>query len=114
MPIYEYRCNRCGLSFEVFHKIEDPTPLCVRCGDRNVSRLISQVTFRINSDQAFGSVKKRVSQYLKDGKYADAIRFVDKAAPILKSDSVKRMQEQVHRRAGSRDRRIRKKRKVGR
>ncbi len=78
----------------------------MRCGDKNVSRLISQVVLRINSDQASTRVKKRVSQYLKDGKYTDATRFVDKAASILKSDSVNRTQEEVHRRTRSRRRKL--------
>ncbi|MFW6160083.1 MAG: FmdB family zinc ribbon protein [Acidobacteriota bacterium] len=33
MPIYEYKCSRCGYFFEVFQKINQPTPpCCPRCG----------------------------------------------------------------------------------
>ncbi|MBN2244997.1 MAG: zinc ribbon domain-containing protein [Candidatus Aminicenantes bacterium] len=33
MPLYEYKCKKCGEVFEVFQKISDP-PLtkCIKCG----------------------------------------------------------------------------------
>ncbi len=45
MPIYEYRCRKCGEEFEVMQKItEDPLKKCINCGGR-VDRLISNTTF---------------------------------------------------------------------
>jgi putative FmdB family regulatory protein len=33
MPTYEYRCKKCGHTFETFQKItEDPIDLCPECG----------------------------------------------------------------------------------
>lgn len=33
MPLYEYRCKKCGTSFEVIQKVnEEPLKECVRCG----------------------------------------------------------------------------------
>lgn len=33
MPLYEYRCRRCGLSFEILQKIGDgPPQQCASCG----------------------------------------------------------------------------------
>ncbi|MFP4081331.1 MAG: FmdB family zinc ribbon protein [Candidatus Aminicenantes bacterium] len=33
MPLYEYRCLRCGVSFEVLQKIGDsPLKKCLKCG----------------------------------------------------------------------------------
>ena len=33
MPIYEYRCDQCGDSFEVMQKMsDDPIVECVKCG----------------------------------------------------------------------------------
>ena len=33
MPIYEYRCEQCGTSFEVMQKMsEDPLTACEKCG----------------------------------------------------------------------------------
>lgn len=35
MPIYEYRCEQCGETIEVFQKMsDDPLEVCERCGGR--------------------------------------------------------------------------------
>jgi putative FmdB family regulatory protein len=43
MPIYEYRCEECDESFEVF--VRSPSrqadPTCPRCGGQKVKRAIS-------------------------------------------------------------------------
>ncbi len=40
MPTYEYECNECGYTFEVFQKISaDPVETCPKCGG-HVHRLI--------------------------------------------------------------------------
>jgi putative FmdB family regulatory protein len=45
MPIYEYRCEKCGKEFEEWQKFSDPvTDKCPDCGGKS-SRLISQSTF---------------------------------------------------------------------
>ena len=45
MPIYEYRCAKCGNEFEEWQKITDPaTQPCKICGGE-ASRLISASTF---------------------------------------------------------------------
>lgn len=45
MPIYEYRCRKCGHEFEEWQKITDPpVEKCTMCGGR-ASRLISQSSF---------------------------------------------------------------------
>lgn len=47
MPIYEYRCEICDETFEVFHKISDaPLGKCPKCG-KKVNRLISQTSFAL-------------------------------------------------------------------
>ena len=46
MPTYEYRCNACGNTFEVFKSIKDETvPECPKCGSNDVTRLISATSF---------------------------------------------------------------------
>lgn len=33
MPVYDYRCNSCGHTFEVFHGVDErPEVRCERCG----------------------------------------------------------------------------------
>jgi putative FmdB family regulatory protein len=44
MPIYEYRCESCGLKFSVvFWPPDRPEPRCRRCGSTRARRLISRV-----------------------------------------------------------------------
>lgn len=45
MPIYEYRCDKCGREFEEWQKFSDqPVDQCTSCGG-STHRLISQSTF---------------------------------------------------------------------
>lgn len=33
MPLYEYKCKKCGFSFEVIQKVSDPLlETCIKCG----------------------------------------------------------------------------------
>jgi len=49
MPIYEFRCAKCGHEFESLQKMSDPDPgVCPECGAAgSVSRLISAAAFRL-------------------------------------------------------------------
>ncbi len=41
MPLYEYRCLRCGDTFEVMQKLSDPpVETCAKCGG-NIEKLLS-------------------------------------------------------------------------
>ena len=48
MPIYEYKCNSCGVELEKLQKISDP-PLkeCPECGKSSMKKLISATSFRL-------------------------------------------------------------------
>ena len=47
MPIYEYKCSKCGEVFEAFQKINDnPLKVCKFCHGK-VDRLISQTSFQL-------------------------------------------------------------------
>jgi putative FmdB family regulatory protein len=47
MPLYEYRCDDCGLVFEVRQKFSDkPLDACRHCGGR-ARKLISQTAFTL-------------------------------------------------------------------
>lgn len=42
MPIFEYRCAKCGHVMEVLHKnLKAEPPLCEKCGSPDVSKLLS-------------------------------------------------------------------------
>jgi len=48
MPIYEYRCNKCGHEFEEWQKITDaPVSTCPSCKAQKVERLLSMSSFQL-------------------------------------------------------------------
>lgn len=69
MPIYEYRCRKCGEVFEAFQKITDqPLRQCKFCNGK-VDQLISQSSFQF----------KGTGWYLTD--------YARKSKPSAESDS---------------------------
>ncbi|MFZ3114470.1 MAG: zinc ribbon domain-containing protein [Syntrophales bacterium] len=47
MPIYEYKCKKCGEEFEVFHKMTDnDVKSCKHCRGP-VNKLISRTSFQL-------------------------------------------------------------------
>jgi putative FmdB family regulatory protein len=54
MPVYEYRCPKCGMDFEILRRISqmDELALCPTCGtesERLVSAFASKVGFYIRA-----------------------------------------------------------------
>lgn len=48
MPIYEYRCESCGLELEKIQKVSDPPVRdCPACGKATLNKLISASAFRL-------------------------------------------------------------------
>ena len=49
MPIYEYRCSKCGKELEIMHKVSDPTPaVCPECqAQGSLERLVSRSAFHL-------------------------------------------------------------------
>lgn len=62
MPIYEYKCSKCGETFEAFQKIND-TPLaeCRYCRGK-VEKLISHSTFQLKGSGWYMSDYAKKSQ----------------------------------------------------
>ena len=50
MPIYEYRCQKCGSDFEEIVGANDLAPPCPSCHSDKTQKLISKGTFRSGSD----------------------------------------------------------------
>lgn len=72
MPIYEYRCERCG-DFEVTQRItEDPLKKCPTC-KRKVRKLISNTSFQLKgsgwyiTDYGRGGADKKAAKDTKGG-----------------------------------------------
>ena len=48
MPIYEYKCQNCGHSFEVLQRIsEEPLSACPECKKNALKKLVSAPNFRL-------------------------------------------------------------------
>lgn len=64
MPIYEYRCQKCGHQLEIMQKVSDPAPeKCPSCGaDTSLERLMSRTSFQLKGggwySDLYGSTKK--------------------------------------------------------
>jgi len=71
MPIYEYKCTRCGYKFEVLQKMNEPLPTCPKCSGE-VEKLINGTSFILKGDgwyvtdygwkKSKGEKKKKSSQ----------------------------------------------------
>ena len=50
MPIYEFRCKKCGTEIEVYQKMSDKPPArCKKCGGR-LEKMISQTAFQFKGE----------------------------------------------------------------
>jgi putative FmdB family regulatory protein len=68
MPIYEYRCQKCGHQLEVMQKVSDPVPdPCPKCGAAQcLERLVSRTSFQLKGGgwyaDLYSSTKKETKQ----------------------------------------------------
>ena len=47
MPLYEYKCDACGATFELIQKFSDPpADTCQKCGKGPVQKLVSSAAFQ--------------------------------------------------------------------
>lgn len=64
MPIYEYRCQKCGKELELLHKVSDPAPtVCPECNaEGSLERLVSRTSFQLKGggwySDLYSSAKK--------------------------------------------------------
>ena len=48
MPIYEYRCARCGHQQEFLQKLSDPPHTrCTKCGEESFSKMVTAAGFQL-------------------------------------------------------------------
>lgn len=52
MPIYEYECQTCKAisGFLILSREQPVTPVCKRCGGRELSRVLSRVNVRLSEE----------------------------------------------------------------
>jgi putative FmdB family regulatory protein len=63
VPIYEYRCEKCGNELEVMHKVSDPSPTeCPKCHEQALARMMSRTSFQLKGggwgSDLYASTKK--------------------------------------------------------
>jgi putative FmdB family regulatory protein len=67
MPIYEYRCKKCGAEREVFLKMSDKQPTkCEKCGGR-LEKLISSSAIQFKGEGWY------VTDYARKGSVAEKV-----------------------------------------
>ncbi len=54
MPIYDYRCDSCGTTYDVFHKVREVEEdiVCPECKSTNHTRLISAPSISMKKSAA--------------------------------------------------------------
>ena len=53
MPIYDYMCNACGTTYDIYHKVREVTEdvICPSCGSAQHTRLISAPSISMGGKQ---------------------------------------------------------------
>ena len=81
MPTYDYECDNCGHTWEMFQRIvEDPIKKCPKCGKKKARRLIGTGSAVMFKGSGFYETDYRSDSYKKGEKAA-------KDAKSSKSDS---------------------------
>lgn len=66
MPVYEYRCHKCGQMTEMMQKFSDaPLNRCPRCGGK-VSKIISNCSFHLKGSGWYVTDYKKSGSTWKD------------------------------------------------
>jgi putative FmdB family regulatory protein len=68
MPLYDYRCPKCGHEFEVNHGFDEPVIICPNCGKAQAGRIITTAP----------KIHKGMEAYAGDGHSATKEELQDK------------------------------------
>ena len=81
MPIYEFRCKKCGNQIEVIQKMSDKPPAkCKKCGGR-LEKMISQTTFQFKGEGWY------VTDYARKDSVSEKVeKELSSPEPAAKSD----------------------------
>ena len=95
MACYEYECNSCGDSFEIFHLMsQDPLKKCLNCGENTLVRLISSgvsVIIKGTKTPCFDRTKPKTKK-IKKNNYRPFWRKSDK----INKKILKNPQKYIH------------------
>ena len=82
MPIYEYRCDKCGLEKEYLQKVSDAPISACPCGESTMTKLISAAGFQLKGSGWYATDFKGGQKPAKAAdKPADAAACTGGAAP---------------------------------
>jgi putative FmdB family regulatory protein len=51
MPVFDYRCNDCGTTYDIYHKVKEITDdvICPHCGSAAHKKLMSAATVSVGT-----------------------------------------------------------------
>jgi putative FmdB family regulatory protein len=91
MPIYEYKCRKCGKEFDVFQKISDPAVTSCKFCKGRVSKLISLSSFHLKGSgwyvTDYGGKKTNQTDTKKEDTAPTSTGDSVKAEPAATSDA---------------------------
>lgn len=94
MPTYDYKCENCGSTFEIFQSIKDePLKLCSHCGHETLVKIISTPAGLIFKGSGFyltDYVKKNSSSPDSDKKSSTTTGKAEKSDTKKKDKSDKK------------------------
>jgi putative FmdB family regulatory protein len=91
MPVYDYRCESCGKSFQAKHGFDENAPPCPACGHAQVKRLITTAPALARGIVALaGDSKGATKEQLKDKWAEETPKLRKKLVDKLGEDYVSR------------------------
>jgi putative FmdB family regulatory protein len=96
MPIYEFRCKKCGHQIEVIQKMSDKSPTrCKKCGGR-LEKMISQTAIQFKGEGWY------VTDYARKGSVSEKVeKELSSPEPATKSDDSAKSKKSPAKKTGS-------------
>ena len=96
MPIYEFRCKKCGNQIEVIQKMSDKPPTrCKKCGGR-LEKMISQTAFQFKGEGWY------VTDYARKNSVSEKVeKELSSPEPSAKSDDGAKAKKSPAKKSGS-------------
>jgi putative FmdB family regulatory protein len=56
MPVYDYRCSNCSVSYDIFHKGKElpENIVCPKCGSKEYKKLMSVMSVKMGNTASSG------------------------------------------------------------
>ena len=100
MPIYEYKCQKCGHYFEALQRIsEEPLSTCPECKKNALKKLVSAPHFRLKGEGWYETDFKKDNQKNlaenKEEKISDKDKKSDNKASAKDADKKKKSEDKT-------------------